>query len=322
MKKKLAILIAACVVAVSTATAFLIIGNQTYLRLTRSPRSQTPEAAETAEEGRRWFESHHAEQLTFVTDDGLTLAAQLIRNPNASSQRNWLVILLHGYGSSADDMWQYASYYTDLGCSVLVPDSRGHGDSEGDAVGMGWTERKDLLSWIHIGSQQLKKTAPPSVLLHGVSMGAATICAAGDTLPKQVKGIVCDSAYSCVGTIFSARLKSSLQLPTFPFLQAAELASVCKGGCANEDFTQHLSGLTVPILFLHGSDDDMISPSESYRLAHAANNARVYLLYGVGHAAGLSSAPDTYRAVLDDFLYQNVSRDLLPEEPPLHINWY
>lgn len=42
-------------------------------------------------------------------------------------------------------MGVYAIHFADKGYSVLMPDARAHGESEGNLIGMGWPERFDIL---------------------------------------------------------------------------------------------------------------------------------------------------------------------------------
>ena len=66
-------------------------------------------------------------------------------------------------------MASYGKHLFDLGYTVLLPDARGHGESEGDYIGMGWPERRDVVRWC----QQLIAEDPEAeIVLYGVSMQA------------------------------------------------------------------------------------------------------------------------------------------------------
>lgn len=54
-------------------------------------------------------------------------------------------VLCHGYQNNATGMASYGKHLFDLGYTVLLPDARGHGESEGDYIGMGWPERRDVV---------------------------------------------------------------------------------------------------------------------------------------------------------------------------------
>ena len=56
----------------------------------------------------------------------------------------------------ASEMTKYVRNFYEQGYNVIAPDLRGHGNSEGDYVGMGWHDRKDVLIWI----QQILKKDP------------------------------------------------------------------------------------------------------------------------------------------------------------------
>lgn len=84
---------------------------------------------------------------------------------------------------NAETMADYAKMYHDLGYNVLVPDARGHGQSEGDYIGFGWHERKDYVQWID--EILAKNGSEETITLYGISMGAATVMmTSGEDLPK------------------------------------------------------------------------------------------------------------------------------------------
>ena len=59
------------------------------------------------------------------------------------------MICLHGYRSSGQvDCQDAAERLWQAGHNVLVPDLRGHGQSEGLQIGLGWLDRLDLILWI------------------------------------------------------------------------------------------------------------------------------------------------------------------------------
>ena len=68
------------------------------------------------------------EDVTLKTDDGVTLKATYYAG--TSGKDSIPVVLLHGYKESRKDYADLApALQRDLGCAVLVPDLRGHGDS-------------------------------------------------------------------------------------------------------------------------------------------------------------------------------------------------
>ncbi len=104
-------------------------------------------------------------------------------------------------------MDMFAKYsHEELGYHVLMPDARGHGRSEGGFICFGWRERKDYVQWIRY---LIDKWGPQSqIVLHGVSMGAATVCmTSGESLPYNVKAIISDCAYCSLHAQLAYQLK-------------------------------------------------------------------------------------------------------------------
>ena len=60
-----------------------------------------------------------------------------------------------------------------IGATMLAPDARGHGKSQGDYIGFGWPDRKDYVQWIE--KVLTENGQQEQITLYGVSMGAATV---------------------------------------------------------------------------------------------------------------------------------------------------
>ena len=94
---------------------------------------------------------------------------------------------------------------------AVAPDLRACGESEGDYVGMGWLDRKDVLQWI---DYIIEQDPEAKIVVHGISMGAATtMMTAGESTPDNVKAFVEDCGYTSVWDIFSSELQLRFGLP-------------------------------------------------------------------------------------------------------------
>lgn len=89
--------------------------------------------------GKEWIKKE-ASPVTLINRDGMKLNGLFLPSIQAGSTR--YVILCHGYRNNCCELGVYARHFWHRGYSVLLPDARGHGDSEGKYIGMGWQERK------------------------------------------------------------------------------------------------------------------------------------------------------------------------------------
>ena len=100
---------------------------------------------------------------------------------------------------------------------------RATGESEGEYIGMGWLDKDDLKCWIDL---IIKQNNNSNIILHGSSMGAATVLmASGDELSSNVKAIIEDSGYTSVWDIFASEAKARFNLPAFPVLNMFEIVA-------------------------------------------------------------------------------------------------
>ena len=153
------------------------------------------------------------------TPDGARLAAKVL-TPEKPNGR--LLIACHGARSNGTGEFALmAPYLYKIGYTVLFPDHRGCGESDGKYMGYGTHESRDTLLWLDYAKIHYPDLP---VFLLGVSMGGATVLMMSDKVnPAQVKGIIADCAYTSAWAEFRYQLRTSFHLPPFPILHICNL---------------------------------------------------------------------------------------------------
>lgn len=247
-----------------------------------------------------WINSINRKEINIQSNDKLQLFASEFKLSNESNK--W-IILVHGYTSEQSSIYDIARHYSDKGYNVLTPDLRAHGLSEGKYVGMGWLDKNDLLLWI---DYLLKNYRNSEIILHGVSMGAATVMmASGENLPTNVKLIVEDCGYTSVWDIFSFELKLRFNLSTFPVLNAASFITNVRAGYNYKEASSidQIKKSVTPILFIHGNADEFVPVNMAYKLYDNANiNKELIIVDGAGHAESRLADEELYYGSIFSFI--------------------
>ena len=247
-----------------------------------------------------WLNSISKKEINIQSNDKLQLFASEFKLSNESDK--W-IILVHGYTSEQSSIYDIARHYSDKGYNVLTPDLRAHGLSEGKYVGMGWLDKNDLLLWI---DYLLRNYRNSEIILHGVSMGAATVMmVSGENLPTNVKLIVEDCGYTSVWDIFSFELKLRFNLSTFPVLNAASFITSVMAGYNYKEASSidQIKKSVTPILFIHGNADEFVPVNMAYKLYDNANiNKELIIVDGAGHAESRLADEELYYGSIFSFI--------------------
>lgn len=224
---------------------------------------------------------------------------------NDACDKKRLVICLHGYTSrSLQDFTGLTDYYFRHGYAMLQIDARAHGESDGEYIGFGCLDRKDLLKWIDWVIDNCGEDT--EIILHGISMGASTaLMASGLMLPKQVKGIVSDCAFTSPKEVFTHVLNTMYHLPAFPAIQGADIVNRIFAGYGMDECNakREVKKATVPILFIHGEKDTFVPArmcKEIYE--NCASKKQMLIVEGAAHGESYYKNTKAYEDALDEFL--------------------
>ena len=202
-----------------------------------------------------WLSKSNVTQVRIKSYDGIKLNSYKIENNNT----NDYIILLHGIWSNKTHMYKYAFEFDKLGYNVLLIDQRCCGESEGNYYSYGFKESLDLLRWINY---LVTKNNQVNITLFGVSMGASTcMMTTNNYLPSNVKTIISDCGFSSFKEQIEYVLINDYKIikPDI-ILKMFEQIMYDRFGFKFKDISckDALKNNEIPILFIHGEDDDFV----------------------------------------------------------------
>lgn len=254
-----------------------------------------------AKEGMAYLKSLVYEDVYIQSFDHLNLHGYLFML-NKDSKK--FVIGVHGFQSHAlNEFAPHVHYYEEQGFNLLLVDDRVHGHSEGEYITMGTKDRLDVLNWTKYLVDNYGEDI--EILLHGVSMGAATVLNTSslEALPKQVKGIISDCGFS------SARDAFANQIATLYKVNPSFIMHVC------DFYVKHYAGYKlddvrpidevkkarVPILFVQGGVDFMVPKQMALDLYEACSSKKkLVLVEEANHAESIAINPDAYHQGIEE----------------------
>jgi alpha-beta hydrolase superfamily lysophospholipase len=210
-----------------------------------------------------------AEAVLFKSIEGLWLEGWWIPAPSPTKRT---VIQCHGQNGSMDADIAEAKILHTAGLNVLMFNFRAHGNSEGDYVTFGLTEKNDVLGAI----QYLADVhGIQSVGVLGFSMGAlVAIRAAAES--DAIACIVADGATGAIQTTIGRWIERRWLPPSF--VRTFVRLSLWFGSRISEVPLHKVNGArwvrevkSAPILFIHGEDDQFVDEVTIRHLQKAAS---------------------------------------------------
>ena len=158
------------------------------------------------------------EELEIVSDDGLKLKGYLFLNDKPTDET---AICVHGYNSNGFvDFATVGLEYLKRGYNLLLVTNRACGKSEGKWTGFGILESADTAKWVDVIAGRFPGG---NIVLHGCSLGGATVCMMADMVMKNVGCIVSDCAFEDLKGQLKHMAKFMAHIPSFPLLNLTEL---------------------------------------------------------------------------------------------------
>ena len=284
-------------------SAFEEITEESYAALVHTD-DITQNKRQSEKDTKAWLEEvqtkKRTEKLTAYSSDGYELVARVYYQEQDSHK--W-VLLLHGYTGWKEEMNPIAYEYAKRGYQILTPDMRCQGESDGDFIGMGWTDRLDNRIWL---DYILEQDPQAQIVLQGQSMGAAcALLMAEEELPENVIAVVSDCAFSDAYEMFQKQMKDWFGLPAFPLLSLSNQMLQLRGGydLHNASPIKNIDKIRIPVLFIHGSEDELIPVEMTREMYEAAVCEKELLIMdGAGHAQSQDKDPELYYETIFSFV--------------------
>ena len=253
-------------------------------------------------------------ELKSVTIENETQTLELVRKQTGKlnvilNPENATITSTATWKSSNENMMSYGATYYEYGYNVVLPDNRAHGKSDGEYIGMGWLDKDDIACWVN---WIIEKDNQAQIILHGVSMGGATVMmASGDHLPHVV-GYIEDCGYTSVWDIFASELDKRFSLPTFPVLDISNFMAQIRAGYDFKEASslEQVKKANAPMLFIHGGKDDFVPVDMVYEVYNACPTMKdLYIVEEAGHAQAKDYDVEDYWNKVFDFIDQNIWKD-------------
>ncbi len=311
MKKSKALLGA----GVAGAVGFLTLGATGFKMACVSNRNKKPPTdpkrilrTEIRKKNNAYLFSHNPEDLEIITPDKLRLKAWFVP---AKKETKRFVIAIHGHNCNGPDECGhlFSFYHNDMGFNYLLPDLRGHGRSDGNLIGFGALDYKDINLWIDYLIERFGEDI--EIMLHGISMGAATAMLVNNSSPRdQVKLIVEDCGYTDafeeVGSVVANAVHFNSKL-------APTAVNVFCKAISKYDLKKEATPLGTmanaknPVLFIHGEDDTFVPFEMCQRLYDACPTPKeIFTVPGAVHAYCYYDAKEEYDAKVKAFIEKHM----------------
>lgn len=233
------------------------------------------------------------EELEIVTEKNKKLFAWFM--PVESSAP--LIIIMHGWGSNAEQMLPIAEIFHQAGINALVVDSRCHGKSAADTYSALPRFTEDIIHSIDYARKNLHFNGKIILLGHSVGAGATLFAA---SKRQDIAAVISISAFGHPQWLMT-RYFQQFKLPQFMVNFLLSYIQWIIGHRFNDIApVNSISKLKIPVLVVHGTHDTTV-PLEDALLIQKNNRNGYLLTIEDAHHESVDKL-ETHGQLLIDFL--------------------
>ena len=253
-------------------------------------------------EAAKKLEESDTKEVRITSFDGTELVGHLKECPDAKR----ITICFHGWRSSWSlDYGMAAEHFDEAKTTALFVEQRAHGNSGGEHIGFGLLERRDCVEWAKWADENLPKHLP--IYLSGISLGATTVlmACADPEMPKRVHGITADCGFTSPYAIWKHITEGNLHIP-FKGMPALIANDVCRKAI-NHNYDEYstvtaVKETKIPILFIHGTKDQMVPITMTYENYQACTSPkRLLIVPGAEHGTSWLVETEKYKQEIAEF---------------------
>ncbi|MDY7007164.1 MAG: alpha/beta fold hydrolase [Cyanobacteriota bacterium] len=207
------------------------------------------------------------------------------------------------YQKNSYNLERVAKLYQ-LGFSVFMIDYRGYGNSQGRFPTEASVYEDALIAWNYL--TQEKNFTPEEIFVYGYSLGgaiAANLC----LQQPQAAGLIAEGCFTSMKDMAKYRHRRRIQIFPLNLLVSQKF-----------DLINKVKLLEIPILFIHGMEDEIVPAVMSQRLfAAAAEPKKLLLIPNAAHDNLAQVDSDRYIATIKEFFdwivkdYSSVSQEFI-----------
>jgi alpha-beta hydrolase superfamily lysophospholipase len=244
--------------------------------------------------------------LEIRTADSLRLKGWYL--PSDNYNNSTLVLILHDLNESRITSLETARQFSDRGYSVCVFDMRAHGASEGSQATFGFLEKYDVQTMIDTLQKQY---GSKNIVLLGLGVGAA-IAIETASIDSRVKLIVAQSPFNNLYTFvdrYSSLKWSLFNRFLFPLFKK-HLEKELLFPLESIDIAASVKNVTVPILFIAGSEDQVSTKEDSHKVYDncPSNKKQFWLVKNASHTSIDEIAGEAYYNKISVYIINNIPK--------------
>lgn len=199
-----------------------------------------------------------------------------------------VVLYLHGNASNVGSNVEHAHRFHRLGLSVFVMDYRGYGKSQGGFPSESQVYEDAQLAWDYLVKQ--RGINPNQIYIYGHSLGGAIAIDLAVRHPEAA-GVIVEGSFTSTRAMVNFQ-KGLFWMFPIDFLLTQRFDSLSK-----------VDRLQMPVLFIHGTADNVVPVEMSKKMFEAAPEPKqLYIVPDGGHTNVAQIGGAEYLQILSQFL--------------------